>query len=343
MTVINPLSEITLTKLDDTTIYEGEVVANDDPLKLCRVKVSIPELFGDLTTENIPWAVQRRGIDLGSSDKTSLFIVPRVGTKVNVRFAAGDIYSPVYESEDVKSNSVPEIFKENYPTRYGRIDEKGNYWLFDLTDDEYRIFVNGEMFLTVKENKLDDIKQSWTVKVGEDLKVTVRGDAARSVGISDSEIIGANKNSIVGNDVNEVVHHDKNSMIKNNHSLTIEGDTKIATKNFRVASLESTRLTAIDPTTVGGTPIFTKVQLTPTAVVIEGDTTVDGNLIINGTLKTSSHVRINGALSVYGGAVFYNQDVFVDSRFWARSGDWFQDRNWRGSDSSRPGDPTGIS
>lgn len=79
----------------DKSIYTGVVISNKDPMKLGRVKVRIPNIWGtkeQIADEYIPWAKllsSSAGADSGS------FIVPEVGSSVYVTFENGDHEFPI--------------------------------------------------------------------------------------------------------------------------------------------------------------------------------------------------------------------------------------------------------
>lgn len=73
--------------------WTGKVVANNDPLKMGRVKVKIFGYYDDVDESVIPWALPETGF-LGSS--TSNLVVPEVDSTVRGYFECGDPYKPIY-------------------------------------------------------------------------------------------------------------------------------------------------------------------------------------------------------------------------------------------------------
>ena len=72
-------------------IYEGFVVANQDPEKLGRIQFAVPGLMEPRS----PWALPAATVGGGSKD-TGFFAVPEVGAEVYVFFVAGDPDEPRY-------------------------------------------------------------------------------------------------------------------------------------------------------------------------------------------------------------------------------------------------------
>lgn len=79
---------------EDTAIYGlyiGQVVANDDPDRIGRVRVKVPGLLeGDGT-----WAMPI-GVPGGGHTDRGLLSIPAVGATVGILFVQGDVDDPVY-------------------------------------------------------------------------------------------------------------------------------------------------------------------------------------------------------------------------------------------------------
>ena len=102
------------------TIYYGEVLYNNDPTKQGRIKVSIPEIFGDEDASTLPWIYP-----IGYNSGVRLFNVPDEGTEVGVIFI-GDVYTGFYGIGKYPQ-SESKIFNTDYPNVYGFEDIQGNY------------------------------------------------------------------------------------------------------------------------------------------------------------------------------------------------------------------------
>lgn len=109
----------------------GRVVDNNDPLKLKRVKVSIPDVV-EGSGDQIPWAIPV------TSDFESVHIPP-VGKVVYCLLQNGDIHYPMYLGEaTTSSNPISSVLATNYPNRYGTADDHGNYWYVDKQTGEIK-------------------------------------------------------------------------------------------------------------------------------------------------------------------------------------------------------------
>lgn len=101
-----------------TGIYRGEVVDNNDPLKLGRVKVRVFPFFRGASVNAIPWAVPAFPLIRGAGNYGS-FVVPKVGSKVWVFFENQDYNMPVYFAEAYDGSTVKSEFNADYPDRFG--------------------------------------------------------------------------------------------------------------------------------------------------------------------------------------------------------------------------------
>jgi phage baseplate assembly protein gpV len=100
--------------------YRGEVVDNTDPDQLGRIKVEVFGVFdgGDISSENLPWAVPAQSIFTGSGSGYGHFAVPEVGSHVFVFFEGGDVYQPCYVFEaPSRVYGQPSERTTNYPDR----------------------------------------------------------------------------------------------------------------------------------------------------------------------------------------------------------------------------------
>lgn len=80
--------------------YRGTVMENNDPKKLGRVKVCVPEVLGEETVWAMP-CVPFAGKGVG------LFALPPVGTGVWVEFEAGNLDRPIWSGCFWSDGGVP--------------------------------------------------------------------------------------------------------------------------------------------------------------------------------------------------------------------------------------------
>lgn len=143
-------------KIINDKLYIGTVVDNNDPLKLFRVRVSIPGLTDQLSNDDLPWYVLNNSISFGKIKGHSSHIIPDVGTEVTISFPWNDIYhglvtgrygasSDEFEKITPTDPSIPNLkitepkmqtdytsdFRENYPNSAGFLDSLKNWFRLD--------------------------------------------------------------------------------------------------------------------------------------------------------------------------------------------------------------------
>lgn len=113
--------------------FIGKVVFNDDPLKMERIKVSIPDIFeGDHV--NFPWCGPSKAGWFPNTSSFGVFgLIPPVGTEVKVLFQRGNPLYPLYFAYPHQKEERPAEFITNYLKRYGFKDPQGNLFFIDTT------------------------------------------------------------------------------------------------------------------------------------------------------------------------------------------------------------------
>lgn len=163
-------------------IFIGTVVYNDDPLKLRRVKVKIPNLYDSEDHTELPWvAPMFMGFVANiPGNSGSMNLVPGIGAEVVVELQMGSPLHGLYLASFLRPNSVLAEFNDNYLGKYGWKDPAGNIFIVDTTDGqdtirmyhgasgaEFKIVNNGDTSYTTP----GDI----TVVAGGNVDVTVAG------------------------------------------------------------------------------------------------------------------------------------------------------------------------
>jgi hypothetical protein len=138
-------STITDPEQDDDILvgpWRAQVSDVDDPKKLGRVKVVIPEVTD--TAEHAEWAwPECAPTGAGAVDGNayaSLFIPPS-GAWVWVEFLDGDRDQLVWKPGWIGDDELPDELKTNYPNRRGWKTPSGHLFLFDDTGDADQAFV----------------------------------------------------------------------------------------------------------------------------------------------------------------------------------------------------------
>lgn len=105
--------------------YVGDVIENNDPEKLNRIKVYI-ELWDYMTTDEMPWVKPAGSGMTGSSSSNYVHEIPEIGSQVRVSFPSHNPDDPQYSGMEVTTENKGGIFDEDYPNTYGRKDSAGN-------------------------------------------------------------------------------------------------------------------------------------------------------------------------------------------------------------------------
>lgn len=118
--------------------YRGFVADNNDPMKLRRLRVKVPALFGD---EILEWAWPCE--PYGGLGEMAACAVPEPGAGVWVEFEAGDPSSPIWSGcwsgAPGGSPEVPEEAKAGYPANKVFKTKSGHVAEFDDTQGKERI------------------------------------------------------------------------------------------------------------------------------------------------------------------------------------------------------------
>jgi len=195
--------------------YAGIVEANKDPLKLGRLKVRVPHVYGSESTgsgyiavNDLPWALPA-GMPAGGSAASGGFSqLPEPGDKVWVRFLDGEPEKPIWEwgmqSTDDAKNLKLHRYGFGTPvgtpdrtiwTRYSHAIEINAGSIILTTRQGYRLVAtdatdaasqDGNLTLTTQKGNmmiLDDLDDTIKFIVVEDMYFTIGSGV---IGLSDS-------------------------------------------------------------------------------------------------------------------------------------------------------------
>lgn len=130
--------------------FVGVVVNNNDPMRLERVTVRVPEIFDGTEDAHLPWAIPGTLRLLGTGGGAHQCYIPVVGSLVYVEFQNGDPQFPIYVGSPIVASARNAVFNTNYPKRYGWADPKGNVLYHDLQtgDVDYHHFSGTTIHIT---------------------------------------------------------------------------------------------------------------------------------------------------------------------------------------------------
>lgn len=183
---MTPLSSLLSSAPIKGLIVTGTVIDNNDPLKLLRIRVRVPQIHAKIEDSDLPWArpVSKAG-PMGMSGAVSGISVPAIGSRVFIQFTDSSVYAPAYIGDIVDASSMAPELLEDYPDSYGFIDAAGNLFFVNTKQGTIRlVHVSGSTI---------NIEQNGSINIVSADKVVMSG--TKSV-----EVIGAKFVNISGGD-----------------------------------------------------------------------------------------------------------------------------------------------
>ena len=173
-----------------TTFYTGKIVNNNDKdEKLGRCQVRVFGVFNDsILDEDLPWAVpdfSYSGSTLGS------FIVPEVGTIVNVYFDNDDLYLPKYTTKVLQKSSLSKMeadYDKDYPNTLVFFEtENGDYFKINrkTLEAEFRhasgiiVTIDGKGNINLNA-ATEGTKSTVSISASADINLTAKGNVVLS-------------------------------------------------------------------------------------------------------------------------------------------------------------------
>ena len=174
--------------------YRGVVVSNQDPEKLGRLKVNVPQISGKNIMETWAWPC-----GLVGGDDFGVFFIPPKGASVWVSFENGDPNHPIWEGGHWSRGKTPEVVKRTKPSN--RVFQtKG--WILEMDDEE-----GSEKF------KITDRKSGSTFELDSstgDLNLNVSGNENKTISANSVQTTNGNLNAEVSGNSSETVTGSKN-------------------------------------------------------------------------------------------------------------------------------------
>ena len=151
------------------TIYFGIVKDIEDPTKQGRIRVSLPEVYGDADPKFTPWIYP-----LGYNSGLKLFNVPDLGTEVGVVFIK-DFYTGFYGIGHYPKGQA-KIFDTDYPNLYGFEDAQGNYFTCNKKTGDVVFHHSSGTEIKLDKEGNTEAKITGTLKVTISKNVDVTAD-----------------------------------------------------------------------------------------------------------------------------------------------------------------------
>ena len=185
--------------------YVGVVVDNNDPDKLFRVKVRVFDVHRGLADEVLPWArPEESSIIFGRSPEIGDFVIPVLGTIVNVTFQNGDLYNPLYSQATIDGKTNITIFHEDYPHTWGFTDPSGNLL------------------------KVNNLKNTYLFQHASGTNIEIDGSGRVRIQVADKKVAPEGETKFDKGITVEVMG-DLHLLAKNDTKIETQGNTKVIT------------------------------------------------------------------------------------------------------------------
>lgn len=164
--------------------YEARVVFNNDPDKLGRIQARVPVLFDGIEDADLPWAIPDWAHADGASSTSGVFSVPKVDTKVQLRFQQANPLYPVYTGFHVDKQTQMEEVLHNYPDRAVVRFQNKAMMVVDTRDNiayvrnpgTLKIYIDGNVEIEITGNVEELVHGNVTRKIKGDYREEVEGD-----------------------------------------------------------------------------------------------------------------------------------------------------------------------
>lgn len=224
-----PLINQALCALDDNDVILAVVIDNNDPQKKQRVRVTVPGLLEAADVKDLPWLIPMLHSPFGIGDDFGIIRVPRIGSRVSVRFIDGDLHHGVYEADIVsEGNTLPDDLQVNYPNRYGLFSPIGDIFFTDLETGDVvlrrrsgtslKIDLDGNVTLITAGSLTEYVKGDLNRIVDGNLVETVKGNASLT-------IKGSRTVSIDGGDTLSVTS-DQSTLVSGSRTISCSSETR---------------------------------------------------------------------------------------------------------------------
>jgi hypothetical protein len=207
-------------KTDD---WVGIVEDNADPEFTGRCKVRVfgkfdgrtdpqnPNSSYTIPTEDLPWAYPANSKIFagGESKGAGSLSVPKVGTKVKVKFSGGNIYSPEYTTVQDLNQAVIDEVSQSY---------QNSHVLFYDEDEEAKI-------VYTPEKGFEIFHKDSHIVINPDSSITIEHKDTQSIVELDGPNINITANSTVNITANSKVQSQASECVMNGTSVTKLGPT----------------------------------------------------------------------------------------------------------------------
>lgn len=200
--------------LNKETWYAAKVVHNNDPDRYGRIQARVEEIFDGIPDEDLPWAIPAAwNHPDGGHSESGLLLIPKVGSKVQVRFQKGNPMYPEYKGYHVDKTTALQEGEMNYPDRAVARFQNKTLMVIDTKDNiiymrspgDVRICIVGDLQLEVMGNVIERIHGNVHRQIDGNLDETVKGNHTVTVNGNVKEHIGGEHHAKTDGDYKESV------------------------------------------------------------------------------------------------------------------------------------------
>lgn len=174
----------------------GTVVDNDDPKKLRRLKVSIPNFWGS-SKNDLPWVSFDNTFILGT--EKSFHFVPEIGDKVEVYFPNNDVNFPMYHTVQANEDNKNTYFS-NDAEYLNSLGFNLNGWVMRYNKDTENFLIehpNGCKFEIAQNGDMDILDSSGAEVKLSGGNIDVSDSSGAKVKLSDGKIAIGNGEEVL--------------------------------------------------------------------------------------------------------------------------------------------------
>ena len=222
--------------LDPMKLYEALVVNNNDneshpdKMMMGRIQARIAIIFDGIPDADLPWAVPQWAHNDGAHALSGFFSVPKVGSKVFLRFQQGKASFPVYMGYHSDVVTQQEEIKHNYPDRAMIrfqnkamliVDTKSNA-MYLRNPGNMRIFIDGNVEMQIN-GSVDEV---------------VHGDVRRVIKGNLDEFIHGNVHREIDGTLDETIVKDVKRTMKANLDEEVTSNRQYHTGGNQEAGID---------------------------------------------------------------------------------------------------------
>lgn len=220
--------------VDPHTWHAATVVMNNDPNKWGRIQARVDEIFDGIPDNDLPWAIPAGWdhTDGGHAD-SGVVVIPKVGSKVQVRFQRGDVHYPEYKGYHVDETTKLQESIMNYPDRavmrfqnktLAVVDTKDNI-IYMRSPGDVRICIVGNLQIELLGNLTELIHGNVHREIRGNVDETILGNVTRKVVGNLDERFDSNVTRRVDGNVDEQVGGNFKESITGNHHVDVSGSS----------------------------------------------------------------------------------------------------------------------